>query len=158
MIVYGDGIDRCKPLLIFHGKPKGDSRRIAERRSYNTGVVVEFNEAAWANEENIIRWIKHQYRHASDYIQRDKEPRLHALDSFTAHITPEVQQAFRDINCTTSIIPGGCTGFVQVLDVGLNKPLKDLVKEQSEMHYDENFDEWKANKYSTADRRILLTH
>jgi len=37
---------------------------------------------------------------------------------------------------TISVIPGGCTGFVQVLDVSLNKPLKDLIKEEQDNHYD----------------------
>src|SRR4030081_131324 len=39
-------------------------------------------------------------------------------------MTQQLHDEFKRLNCTTSYIPGGCTGFVQVLDVSLNKPLK----------------------------------
>ena len=69
----------------------------------------------------------------------------------------KVHKALTDINCTASFIPGGCTGYLQVLDIALNKPLKDLVRDQAELHYDQNFEQWKNNSYSVGDRRILLT-
>jgi hypothetical protein len=37
-----------------------------------------------------------------------------------------------------SVILGGCTGFVQPLDVSLNKPLKDLIKDEQDRHFDKN--------------------
>jgi hypothetical protein len=43
---------------------------------------------------------------------------------------------FKKLNCTTSHIPGGFTGFVQVLDVSLNKPLKQLACLQSGIKQD----------------------
>ena len=59
---------------------------------------------------------------------------------------------------TNTFIPGGCTGYIQVLDVAINKSLKRLVKEVVELHYDTHLEEWKANKYSVGDRRVLHTH
>jgi hypothetical protein len=35
-----------------------------------------------------------------------------------------------------SIIPKGCTGMVQVLNVSINKLLKDLIKEEQDNYYD----------------------
>jgi len=32
--------------------------------------------------------------------------------------------------------------MVQVLDVSLNKPLKDLIKQEQDDHYDRNIEEW----------------
>jgi len=53
--VFADGVTRCKPLLIFKGKPgKGDSRRRAEKLKYHPGVVVIFNEKAWATTSNLL--------------------------------------------------------------------------------------------------------
>jgi hypothetical protein len=34
--VFADGINRCKPLLIFHGDPIGDKRRRAEEKLYDS--------------------------------------------------------------------------------------------------------------------------
>jgi hypothetical protein len=42
---------------------------------------------------------------------------------------------------TLSVIPGGYTGYVQPLDVSLNKPLKDLIKEEQDRHFDKNIKE-----------------
>jgi hypothetical protein len=55
-------------------------------------------------------------------------------------MTEEVTTEFAKLNCTTSYIPGGCTSFVQVLNVSLNKPLKALVAQVVEDH---------ANKYAS---------
>ena len=54
-------------------------------------------------------------------------------------------------------VPGGCTSFVQVLDVCINKPFKDYVKEQSEKHVFENIDKYSKGKIRVMERRILLT-
>jgi hypothetical protein len=48
--------------------------------------------------------------------------------------------------------------MVQVLDVSLNKLLKDLIKEEQDDHYDRHIEEWQQEKYNIGERRILLTH
>jgi hypothetical protein len=66
IIVFADGVARCKPLLMFKGKPKSkDRRRIVEFRKYHPGVVVIFNEKAYANTSNLIDWVKNRYSMAS---------------------------------------------------------------------------------------------
>jgi hypothetical protein len=40
-----------------------------------------------------------------------------------------------------SVILSGCTGYVQVLDVSLNKLLKDLIKEEHDNHYNLHVEE-----------------
>lgn len=57
------------------------------------------------------------------------------------------------------MIPGGCTGYVQPLDIAINKPLKTLVKAAADMHYERNEEAWESGRYkSVSERRILLTH
>ena len=158
IMVHADGICRSKPLLIFKGKydNKSTARR-AEAKRYHPGVVVEFNEEAWANEDTTLRWVKKQYLPATAYPSK-AVPRLLTMDSFTAQKTARVLQKLREINTIPSLIPAGCTGYVQVLDVAINKALKEIIKEYSEIHYDQNTKEWEEGKYSIADRRVLLTH
>ena len=36
---------------------------------------------------------------------------------------------FTKLNVTTSIIPAGCTGYVQVLDVTVNKIIKQYIED-----------------------------
>jgi hypothetical protein len=56
--VSADGINRCKPRLMFKCKVKGDSRRKLECKKYHPSVVVIFNEKAYTNTLNLIDWIK----------------------------------------------------------------------------------------------------
>jgi hypothetical protein len=52
--VFANGVPRCKLLLMFKGKPKRDGRRKTERQKYHPGVVVIFNNKAWANTSNLL--------------------------------------------------------------------------------------------------------
>jgi hypothetical protein len=70
----------------------------------------------------------------------------------------ELQSQFKKLNITLSIIPGGCTGYVQVLDVSINKIIKQYLEEYEDVYADEHFDEWKAGKYSVGDCRIPLMY
>ena len=101
--------------------------------------------------------MKKQYAVASPYFEREKEPRFLCLDAFAPQMTKTLQAEFKKLNCTTSYIPGGCTGFVQVLDVSLNKPLKDLVAQAASDHADKYHEKYEAVGFSVGDRRVLLT-
>jgi hypothetical protein len=152
--VFTDGVPRCKPLLMFKGRPKSkDYRRRVEAQRYNPGVIVIFNEKAYANTSNLIDWVKNQYSMASAYPLRDNEPRFLALDAFAPHknkgakvrknkseaakkkrqteerLQQELRDAFKKLNVTLLIILGGCTGYVQVLDILINKLIKAYIKE-----------------------------
>jgi hypothetical protein len=155
--VYADGIQRCRPLLIFHGHPVGDSRRRAEEKLYDKGVAVAFNDTAWADASNLKDWVKKQYAVGSAFLTREHEPRLLSLDAFAPQMTAAVRDEFKKLNCETSYIPGGCTGFVQVLDVALNKMIKDMVAQAAEDHYDQHTTSYEEGKFTVGERRVLLT-
>jgi len=72
-------------------------------------------------------------------------------------MTRIVRDEFDKVFCTTSYIPGGCTGFVQVLDVALNKLLKDMVAQAAEDHYDKYTAWYEDGKFTVGERRVLLT-
>jgi hypothetical protein len=65
---------------------------------------------------------------------------------------------FKKLNTTISVIPGGCTGYVQPLDVSINKIMKSIIQQCEEDHYDANPEEYSEGKYSAGDRRVLITH
>ena len=47
---------------------------------------------------------------------------------------------------------------MQVLDVAINKPLKNRISELADIHYDENFEKWNKGSYTVGERRIMLAH
>jgi hypothetical protein len=165
IILHADRKKRSKPLLIFHGKGDRFGRPIdgglkAETKKYDPQVVVVWNPKAYANTEVMLEWIKRQYVYASDFPFAYKdpvyEPRMLSLDVFKGQLNDKVLTAFKQINCTCSFIPGGTTGFIQVCDVAINKPLKERIAEQAELHYDQNEAKWIEGKYTVGERRVML--
>ena len=54
------------------------------------------------------------------------------LDSYNCHLMSSVVHAIQDLGIEVDHIPGGCTGLVQPLDMGVNKPLKNRIRRKWE--------------------------
>ena len=63
--------------------------------------------------------------------------RLLIWDSFKAYITDSTKQVLKYFEIEAVIVPSGCTGYVQALDVIWNKPFKIIITEV--------YDEWLAS-------------
>jgi hypothetical protein len=72
-------------------------------------------------------------------------------------MTKEMRNDLRKINVTPSYIPGGWVGFVQVLGVSLNKPMKLLISQAAQDHADRHSEDYEAGRFTVGDRRVLLT-
>lgn len=105
-------------MAIFKGKRDPKDLQIPQ------GWVVCYNDKAWMREDIMIRWIKEILR---PYTQR--RPALLVMDSFSAHITTSIRSELERINTYPAIIPGGCTSKAQPLDVVINKPYKDRIRQ-----------------------------
>jgi uncharacterized membrane protein (DUF485 family) len=75
------------------------------------------------------------------YRTQDLEPKLLAINIFRVYITEPVIAAFQKQKTTVSIIPGSCTGFIQILDIVLNQLLKKFIKEEADIYYNQNIKE-----------------
>jgi hypothetical protein len=51
------------------------------------------------------------------------------LDAFKGHLTPELRSVIHAMNTDLVVIPGGITSQLQVLEVVVNKPFKDHLKQ-----------------------------
>jgi DDE superfamily endonuclease len=121
-----------------------------------------FNLKAWSNTDLILEWIKYIYTPSSKYplfprYSTIRPPRFLSLDVFSGQKTKQVITGFKALKCTTSFIPGGTTGFIQVCDTVINKSLKDRITELADQYIDENEREWVEGKYTVSQRRVLLT-
>ena len=74
-----------------------------------------------------------------------------------AQQTDEVKRLLQKKNTVLVNVQPGCTSRVQPLDVVVNKSFKNLVREQSEKHLDENLNEYAEGKLTASKRRILTT-
>jgi hypothetical protein len=64
LAIFADGIERIKPLIIYHGSDDQDRGRIqkTEGELYDSGVVVKFNQTAWNNEQLLVEWLNEQWK------------------------------------------------------------------------------------------------
>lgn len=93
-------------------------------------MIVKFNPTAYANSNNVLQWSEEQL------IRVLKgQPTFLAIDLFSDHGTEEVVDNCRADDITSRIIPGGCAGVVQPLDVSINRPFKNLLSISTSVCY-----------------------
>ena len=61
------------------------------------------------------------------------QPSWISLDATHFHHSPEVLQILNGHDIIPSLIPAGCTGLIQVLDICINKVLKEMIKDELDM-------------------------
>jgi hypothetical protein len=68
LAISADGVERIKPLIIYHGLEDQERGRIlkTEGDKYDSGVVVRFNRTAWMNENLLVEWLNEQWNPVID--------------------------------------------------------------------------------------------
>jgi len=150
LCVFADGISRIRPMIIFRGT---GARLGAEKLRYHAGVLIEFNATAYMNDTLFAKYI-------TNYLvpALGSRPTLFALDLMGSHKTLAVLELFRSNNITPSLIPAGCTSLVQPLDVSINKPFKDLMRDYTDQKIFECESAADFEKWTIGDRRVMTTH
>ena len=113
---------RMLPLVIFKGDHVLGERLSREATHLGIRVNVCCQENAWMNEEIMLN------EYIAPYFPSTQTPKLLIMDSFRAHITENTKSAFKHLEVDIAVIPGGYTGQLQPLDVGIIKPFKDRLR------------------------------
>jgi hypothetical protein len=90
------------------------------------GLVFQCQEKCWMTIEFMMVWIKVVWKQRPGTLL-NKNGML-VLDSFKGHLTQQVKEEIRKAN-TDLVIPGGMTSQLQVLDVVINRPFKDHLRQ-----------------------------
>jgi len=150
LYIFADGEPRLKPKLIFHGVP-GGLIDIKERPLWDARVTVEVNESAYNNEILFQKWLETELKQ----VLGGKEALL-VMDHASFHKTSNILSWLRDHLIVPALIPPGCTGLLQPLDVAVNKPFKAILREEMSELID-LVEEDPSNKSAVAARRIAVT-
>ena len=58
------------------------------------------------------------------------QPSMLVIDAFKGHLTDSVKNQLRKMKTELVVIPGGMTSVMQPMDVSVNKPFKDSLRQQ----------------------------
>ena len=119
-----------KPLLVFKGQPGG---RIEKREfpTYPHTMFYACQDSAWMDEKVMLMWVEKVLK---PYVLEapDRIVPILFLDSHRCHMMASVVGKIQELGVEVEHIPGGCTGLCQPVDMGVNKPFKNRIREQLE--------------------------
>ena len=125
--------NQLKSLIIFKGKELTAGGRILskELKSYPAEATYATQEKAWMSERMMLLWVETVLKPYVATAPPGITPLLF-LDSFKVHMMASINNAINDLGVQVIIIPPGCTGLTQPVDVGYNKPFKNCVRDYYE--------------------------
>ncbi len=142
-----------KPLIIFKGKP---GARIESREfpTFDASNFYACQERAWMDERVMKMWIRLVLRPYVETAPAKIQPVL-LLDSYRCHMMATIVQDIEDSGVKIiNILPGGCTGLCQPVDIGIGK----LLKSRARHHWESwMIDEGINNVVSRPPSRLKLT-
>ena len=94
-----------------------------------TDLIYLCQGKAWFDEAVMMEWVEKILAPYVENVPRGIVPIL-LLDDFSVHKTGAVVGAIQALGVEVEFIPPGCTGMVQPVDVGYNKPLKSKFRDQ----------------------------
>jgi hypothetical protein len=110
------------PMVIYKGTRHG---RIAtcEIRDHPQGMKYAMQPKAWFDEATMLDWVDDVLKPYIATAPVGIIPILF-LDLFKVHLLGSVADAIQGLGVELKVIPPGCTGLVQPINVGINKPFK----------------------------------
>jgi transposase-like protein len=110
------------PMVIYKGTRYG---RIATRELLDQTQEIKYamQPKAWFDEATMLDWVDDVLKPYVATAPVGIIP-IMFLDSFKVHLLGSVADAIQGLGVELEIIPPGCTGLVQPIDVGINKPFK----------------------------------
>ena len=121
LAIKADG-SKMIPFVVIPGK------KVKSKIAAIKGAVVKCSANGWMNDELTEDWVSHVWGSLGF------NKRFLVWDSFKCHINEKIKKALKKMNTVMGVIPGGCTKFLQLLDVSISKPFKTI--------FPELYDEW----------------
>jgi hypothetical protein len=126
--VSGNG-KKFPPYIIWKGKPGARIQKDLKKaidHGYSHGCVYTVQPKAWMDEQRMLDWVEKVWKPWT--LQFHGKPTILILDEMSAHLCPSVRRAAEACGSLVEYVPRGYTSTLQVMDIGLNKPLKDYIR------------------------------
>lgn len=136
--------------ILVHMKKVAAQQQITLEGSFEGFPLSSFYSVqpkAWMDSVRMLEWIEKVWKPWT--ATKNGKPTLLVMDEFSAHMTTAVRNAIADCGSYYELIPGGYTSKLQAMDVGLNKPFKNHIRDQ--------YDDWCLNRDETTTTKPLRT-
>ena len=110
---------KLRPVVIFKRKT------LPKTAKFPSGIIVKAHPKGWMDTDGTRDWLKKVWRPGALLGKRV----MLVWDMFRAHITDEVKGEVARMKTDMCVIPGGLTSVLQPLDVCINKPFKDSMRQ-----------------------------
>jgi hypothetical protein len=102
-------------------------KTLPKSEAFPKDVIVRAQEKGWMAEELMLEWLKIVWSHRPGAFLN--QPSMLVLDALKGHLTDSVKDLLHKMK-TELVIPGGMTSVSQPMDVSINKPFKDRLRQQ----------------------------
>ena len=126
--------EKLPPYVIFKGKPNGRIIRSFSSEIFPSNIFYDVQDKAWVDEPTFLKWISSVWTPFS----RSKGSSYLVMDEFKVHLMLSCIKKIQESRSEVDFIPAGYTSQLQPLDVEINKPFKDLLRNQYEQWMREN--------------------
>ena len=109
---------KLKPFVVFKGK----GTRLIKNLQKIPGIVVRFSANGWMNDTLTLDYL-HSMIGSLSFNKR-----LLVWDAYKCHTSEATWKETERMKLHTAIIPGGCTKFIQALDVVWNACFKSHIR------------------------------
>jgi len=113
---------KLPPLLILKRKT------LPKLEAFLKDVIVRAQEKGWMTEELMLEWLKIVWSHRPGASLNQLS--MLVLDAFKEHVTDSIKDQLRKMKTELVFIPGGIISVLQPMDVSINKPFKDRLRQQ----------------------------
>ena len=115
----GDGT-KLPPYVVFKRKT------LPKDLVLPRGIHVRAQAKGWMDESLVKDWLNSVWTKVGGLLRKRN---LLVWDSFRAHLSYNVKRVLKNSRTDVAVIPGGMTSLLQPLDVGVNKPFKDNLRQ-----------------------------
>ena len=117
------------PCIVEASKSKAAcSKAGSTRYQRDEGITVWKQENNTVNSSIMVDWINNWLVPLFAPTRAKGERLLLIIDSARGHMTKEVKEACKRNDIDICMIPGGCTGILQPLDLTVNRSFKARLK------------------------------
>ena len=115
----GDGA-KLPPYVVFKRKT------LPKHFVLPRGMHCHVQAKGWMDESLVKDWLNSVWSKVGRLLRRRN---LLVWDSFRAHLSDHVKWVLKNSCTDVAVIPGGMTSLLQPLDIGVNKPFKDNLRQ-----------------------------